>query len=565
MQKLWLKDFEYHIAAATREAAEALLRARAVQQLQEVERHFWVAVVTDGDQQVEAEVIITPGKIKAFACECWEEGRRLMCPHIAAALFKIRQYLNQKAQERQAQIQNAEEARARRLTVDNILANTAASELADFVRQYAERDNTFTLALKAHFAGKIANAEEHYTAVLRAALPGGSRAIPLKPAEVRRARLALDTLMAQINSDNTLAAFHMSLAVLHYLAERTALAEPPQQDWLLGYCQRALHYLTQSGSLAPEQRERVQLFLTDLFYQAPYPQALVTDTLRFLAQAARDENYYQRIRQLFDQAIYPIATPVLLLFGAALAERGQYDLLSRVLEAHFDEPDRVVTVLETLVRLNYTAAVLPAGMTLWKQERLPFGRQVALENLLLEAAVAAGDIATQTALLHRRFQRQGDAHTLERLRQISADQWPAEREHLLAQLRTQKANDRAAMLLAYEGDLGALAALMRENADLNALQHYEHLLLPQWTDFVRDTYVDALGRYLDEHFGKQAADHVREYLAALVKRGQATLAAQIAQALIDRFAERLYLPEELAESFPKGSRPTFVIPNLSNA
>ncbi len=537
------------------------MRAQAVRQLQEIERHFWVATIADGARQVEAEVIITPSKIKAFACECWPEGRRLMCPHIAAALVKIRQYLHQKAQEREAQTQAAEEARARRLSVDNILARAETADLAAFVRHYAERDATFSLALKAYFAGKVADSDEHYIAVLKSALPKDDKARQLRPTEMRRARLALDTLMAQANDEHPMAAFRISTAVLQQLAERTALAESPQRDEWLGYCRQALQRLTDSEHLAPEQREQAQHLLMKVFTQGSYPQELVLDTLRFLGRAARDESGYQHIRRQFDQAAYPIPTPVLLLFGAALAERRQPETLQRVLEAHLDEPERMAYILETLAQTGYHEATVSAGIMLLEKARLPLRQQLALESRLIASAETVGDTTRLASLLRRRFCRQGDAPTLTRLRQVSGTYWPAERERLLAELRERNAYDKAAIVLAEEKDLKALATLLRERADVNALQSYEDLFLPQHTDFVREIYAEALSRYLNEHFGKQSADHAREYLAALVQKGQQALAIQIAQTLVDRFPDRTYLPETLAEAFPKAQRPTFILPN----
>ena len=69
MQKLWLKDCEHHISAATWNTADELLQAGSVKALREVEKHFWVASVDAPDGIYEIEVMITPHKIKAFTCE----------------------------------------------------------------------------------------------------------------------------------------------------------------------------------------------------------------------------------------------------------------------------------------------------------------------------------------------------------------------------------------------------------------------------------------------------------------------------------------------------------------
>ncbi|MCS6929258.1 MAG: hypothetical protein NZM43_07165 [Saprospiraceae bacterium] len=561
MRKLRLNDFERYIPSSTWEGAEQLLRAQAVRRLQELERHFWVATVVDGDHQVEAEVIITPSKVKAFACECWEEGRRLMCSHIAAALVKIRQYLAQKALEREAQARAQEEARARRLNVGNILARADIGDLVAFVRKYAERDANFALALKAHFANVLSDTEDLFQAVLTSAFPPDSHDRALRPAEMRRARLALDMLMAR--ADQPLNTFRISMTVLKHLASRAALAAPPQRSEWLAYCRQALHRLTDLEQLTPEQHEQAYRLLADLFVLAPFPEELLPDTLLFLARSATDENNYLYLRRHFDQAAYPIPTPVLLSYGAALAERGQYDILRRILEVHLDEAERILAVLHTLARLGYHSAILPAGMVFLEKASLPGRQQIVLENLLVEAAQRSENQFYLAALLRQRFCRQGDEQTLEQLRRVSGAHWPAEREQLLTQLYAQEAWEKAATLLAQEGEIDALARLLRECANLDMLQQYEDLFLPCRPDFVREMYADLLGRYLTDHFGKQPVEYARQYVAALAQKGQRMLAIQIAQTLIDQFPERTSLAEGLAEAFPKSQRPVFIIPDPS--
>ncbi len=560
MQKLWLKDFEHHIAASTRQAAEALLQSRAVKRLHEVERHFWVATVLEQERPLEAEVIITPNKIKAFACECWEESRRSMCPHIAAALFKIRKYLAKKAQERREEAKAATQAQAKRLNLDDLLSDTSPGELVAFVRSYAEQDTTFALALKAHFIGKIAEGStEHFSALLKTALPEQIKGRALRPAEVRRARLVLDRLVEQAVTTHAAASFRLSAAILQYLAERTALAEAPQREWLSGYCRQALRLLIHNDRLSPEQREQARHLLLALFTHGPYPAELATDTLHFLAVAARDDAFYGHIYRQFEKADYPVPTPILLLLGAALAERRQYALLQRILQAHFAQADVIIEVLQMLARLPYAAALLPIGIALLEEETPSSRRQLDIENLLIETAEKAGQTEALAQLLRRRFCRQGDISTLTRLKQAGGANWPQERERLMADLRTQQAWDKLALLLAQEGEPEALADLLQECAALPLVQQYEHLFLPQQAEFICNMYLSALGHHLNTHFGRQAAEYARDHLAALVRKGHAPLASQIAQSLVERFPERLYLPEKLAEAFPLAHRPTFAL------
>ncbi|MBK9338688.1 MAG: hypothetical protein IPM98_20015 [Lewinellaceae bacterium] len=200
MQKLWLKNFEFQISPNTWNTAQDLVQAGAVRGLQEVEKHFWVASVMDGEQQYEIETIITPGKIKAFTCECWAEGRRLMCPHIAAGLFKVRQFLEQKTEARQVKESVVHQEKTGRLSVQNILESAEPEALSEFVRAYSRRDRDFALALKTWFAGAITDSDNPYLLVLDAALPRHAGTRALQNAEIRRLRNTLDDLENQLKN-----------------------------------------------------------------------------------------------------------------------------------------------------------------------------------------------------------------------------------------------------------------------------------------------------------------------------------------------------------------------------
>lgn len=171
MQKLWLKDFEHNISATTWEAADNIVLAGGVKALREVEKHFWVASVEDGEGTYEVETIITPHKIKAFTCECWTEGRRLMCPHIAAALFKLRQFLELKEEAKKARAEERATSELSRITVVNVLDKVTPEALAVFVQEYARRDRDFALALKTWFAGSVSNAENPFALILDSVIP----------------------------------------------------------------------------------------------------------------------------------------------------------------------------------------------------------------------------------------------------------------------------------------------------------------------------------------------------------------------------------------------------------
>jgi hypothetical protein len=136
----------------------------------------------------------------------------------------------------------------------------------------------------------------------------------------------------------------------------------------------------------------------------------------------------------------------------------------------------------------------------------------------------------------------------------TAEQWPHELELLLNALYQKNDAKNIAAVLAEEGDLVSLAALLEMQDDWAALQRYEDLFLPEDRFFVRTRYLQLLVVYLQDHFGRQASDFVRDRLASLVTKGQYDLVKEIITDLCLQFEERPTLSEELLELLPKPKR-----------
>lgn len=560
MQKLWLKNFEFQISPNTWNTAQDLVQAGAVRQLQEVEKHFWVATVADGELVYEVETIITPNKIKAFTCECWVEGRRLMCTHIAAALFKVRQFLEQKAEAREARVAVEQQENSGRLTVENLLKNAAPEEIAEFVRTYARRDRDFALALKTWFAGKVSDVDNPYLLALDAALPRYAVVRPLLPLDIRRLRNTLEGLERQIveasDAANASLVFQIATAVLQRTTPVLPKLEEQRREPLLHYCCAAVQHLLQLplDYLSPELRENRRAFFLAYLTRTDFPIELGYLILPFLSQSAVDDVFFAKIRDIFDRAPHPAPSVTLHLFLAALAQRRLPEAVTRVLQDYTELPAQAKDAILALYRFHYWEAALAAGEYFLEKKLLAVGQRREVEDALLAAAEKAGDRPRHAAYLRQRYRQYGHESILERLKILAGPDWPAERDRLLAELRDAGDFAKTAPLLAAEGDLDALAVLLKERRDLDALRQYEHLYWPVRTDFIRDCYLTELSAFLAEHFGKQASDYVREQLADLVRKGQILLAKEIVAALIARFPDRQTLPGELAAVFPKNKR-----------
>ena len=561
MQKLWLKNFEFHINPAVWNTAQDLVQAGGVKQLREVEKHFWVATVEDGELVFEVEAMITPHKIKAFTCECWAEGRRLMCAHVAAALFKVRQFLEQKAEARQARIEAQRSEELGRLTVQTVLANASLDDLTEFVREYARRDRDFSLALKTWFAASVEGVENTYALVLDAALPRNAGTKPLREPEFRRLRKTLDDLETQCRAAHEQGyfrtVFQITTALLHKLPNNILKIDDQRREQIVPYLQTALHRMIQipGDHLSPELRDKRRNFLFEYLASGNFPPELERELLRFLGQAASDEAIYLRIRDLYDQIPFPAPPAALYLFLTALAQRGMPEAVARVLEDFVPQPARIKEAVVALFYLHEWKATLLAGEAFLDKNIFNAGQRREIEDLLLLAAEKTNDTARQKAYLRQRYRQYGHPEIFQRLKTLAGADWPAERERLIAELHPEGKPDRLAPLFAAEGNLDALERLLAERKDLSLLRQFEDHFLPERKNFVRDHYVDILAAYLRDHFGRQASGQVREQLAGLIRKGQGSLAKEIILALIARFSDRHTLPEELAELFPKTNRP----------
>ena len=553
-QKLWLKDFEHHINAQTWIAAESLLQAGAVKNLREVEKHFWVALVASDEGHFETEIIITPHKIKAFTCECFGEGRRLMCPHVAASLLRLRQFLEQRAEERRAKAEQQENRERSRLTVQDALENATPEAVTEFVLEYARRDRDFALALKTWFAGLVTATENPYLLVLESVIPKGKN---FREPEFRRLRKTLDDLSMQADSGlalrNFQTAFQIDAAVLKKIGAFLPSNTENRYTTLLQYYQAALQQLLvlEKDQVAQEMRDLIWDLLFEQGRTGYLPLESQREVIRFLCKSARDAARFEEFNRLFDETPAPAPPFILHLFIVALAERGAATSVVRVLEDFHEQPEKVKNAILMLYYLHYWEAVTLAGEAFLKKEGLPTGWRRELEDILLFIAEQTGDLVRQRALLRQRFVQSGSFEFYEKLKRTSGADWPGIREELATTLQARGERHKLASMLALDQDLDALARLMQEETDIRQLQRFESHFLADNRSFVRDRYVALLGDYLSDHFGQPAAAHVRQQLATLLQKGEPELVREIILALTARYPDRPSLPDELAELFPK--------------
>lgn len=560
MLKRALKDFEFFISPTTWNTAQDLVQAGHVKNLREVEKNFWVSLVEDPEQggPYEVEVMITPQKIKAFTCECWSEGRRLMCPHIAAVLLRVRQYINQRTEERQLkQAENTTEKGSAKLNIPTLLAQVPPEALTEFVRDYARRDRDFSLAIKTWFASSLSDADNPWLLLLDTVTPKSGK---LREPEYRRLRKTLLDLESQLEKaleqGHYRRVFQLASAKMYKLRNLVLQAEEPRRGQLLYHYQLASKSLLElSGrDLSPELHDEIWTFVTDHAKNGVVPAESSRNVLKIITARTGEAAKFDRVNAWFDETPHPVPTFVLNLYLYTLALRSSPEAVKRVLNECAAQPAVVKDAIAQLYYLHAWDAAKHCGNAFLEQGLFNAGQTREIEDLMLMIAEKQQDTPLLMKLLGRRYLQSGQPEMLEKMKNAAGEKWQEEKIRLLEGMKSKGDLRAVASLLAAENDTLLLAAMLQEHPDLVLLQQFAAVLLPVHTKLIQEQYVHFLSDYLNEHFGPQAATWVHDQLQPLVKQGHTPLVKTIVGILVKQFPDRNTLSETLSELFQFNKR-----------
>lgn len=560
MQKRALKDFEFFISPTTWNTAQDLVQAGHVKNLREVEKNFWVSLVEDPENggPYEVEVMITPQKIKAFTCECWSEGRRLMCPHIGAVLLRVRQYINQRTEERQLkQAENTSEKGAAKLNIPSLLAQVPPEALTEFVRDYARRDRDFSLALKTWFAASLSDTENPWLLLLDTVTPKSGK---LREPEYRRLRKTLLDLESQLEKaleqGHYRRVFQMASAKMHKLRSLVLASEEPRRGQLLYHYQLASKSLLDltDHELSPELHDDIWTFVFEHVHKGVVPPESSRDVLKIIAARTGEAAKFDRVSSWFDETPHPAPPFLLYLYLYTLSLHSRPEAVKRVLNDYAAQPSVVKDAVAQLYYLHAWDAAKFCGQAFLEQGLFNTGQTREMEDLLLLIAEKQNDTSLLMQLLGRRYLQSGQTEVLEKMKKAAGAKWQKEKMKLLEGMKSKGDLRAVAGLLAAENDTLLLAALLQEHPDHLLMQKYASVLLPTHAKLVQEQYVQFLGDYLNEHFGPQAATWVSEQLRPLVKQGETALVKTIVAILVKQFPDRTTLSETLSELFQPNNR-----------
>jgi hypothetical protein len=558
MAKLSLAEFEKYQSNALVQQASDWVHSGRVTGLQEVERHFWVAKVRDEDQTYETELILTPSKISAYACECWTSPRKRMCVHIIASLLLLRRFFQQKTLEnwKKNEEKKQEPPGLAKIPLQVILDRVDPVLLKDFLKEYARKNPDLGIALKTRFADVLEESSNPFLGVLNSLLPKNKA--PLKPAQHRlliRTINELSIRMEEEKSENDLTtSYKIATALLSALVPWIPLVEDPARTQLVQYCKNAftaLDYLRVHPLFSPALKEEIWRELFSILKQYPLPNELRRPVLvPFSAWLKEEPKRIEMLPEWGEEEASTSATLTLLHLLIA----AQQDNLVRIqqaapllLHASLNALSAQEAVLE-LYHAGFLAAADRLADTLAGMD-LSAGQTAEFRRIRMSIAEKTGNITEQIVLLTPSFLDSGSPELLLQIRQLAGERWGEVFERLLAAAKKEGNSARVSQLLDDSGDAVRLLEWYKTHESLEHLLAFSKSLTDSQ---LADLALPPLTMHLTTHFGRPGALFVQDALHQWLQQGRRNMVRQLIQQLVTAFPDRTGLKDTLEEVFMVG-------------
>ncbi|NJL74085.1 MAG: hypothetical protein HC892_02590 [Saprospiraceae bacterium] len=554
-----LLQLEQHIADDFLVPGEQLFEEDKVRQLQESEKHLWLAEVAT---QFEVEVKISPSKVMDGSCDCKTFSEFGVCEHFVATLFALRKLLAQ----RKPSIPKKEEVQppSDKFTTASILKQIDEAMLKEFVRQYAHRDRNFALALKTKFVGvvQVADNKEKYLHILDDAIKssrkknksfsqrGEQKIIKITQDLLDQAEAAFSEAhfitvvwiaqaivekmtpiirKMEYSAKETLSAIEQAFSILQRILERQPAPALLEELWeyTVQECQKITYRINE---------------IIPLFY-------------RFLTQLATHLNRRTEALQLLEQLSMqsPFTeknyTRLQIARVAILEQLGRNTEAQKIIHNNLSHPDLLLyATLQATKREDWQEAKFLSDAGL--QRLLPFNIKQQLEDVRLELAHREGDWVLQAQLSKQRLLETFEWHYFELFKKAAHHNWQDTLEELLIDIEktgySSAKRDFIAALYAEERKFEALLAYIQKLQSLDILDQYARLLISVYPSAVYDLYRTMIYTYLEQHLGRQASKRVQQKLAHLYQIGATDLAEEIISTLKATYPERHTLMEALS-------------------
>lgn len=536
--------------------AEALLDLSAVRELKQLERHFWLAHVAEGDHSHEVELKTAPGRLKDATCECEEYRKKGICPHILAAVMLIRKRTATTPKPER----KARKTPVGKLTTSVILDEVPTGELLDFIKSYAQKNRNFELALKAHFASAVSRLDsaEKYMDLLEANMAMGRKsdrnftprgAQNLLKLVKELLQQAKDTLL-QRDYNETWLILQSILLKLPPVLNKSGDGKEDLFEELLETL-KLIHKLAEQPT-APELKNALWNFFLEessrLVYRNHGLDIAFFQILGLLND--EEEKTLQVCRRILDQLqsyeeenreIHPLIFQYLSLTSSGLHHT--------LLRHSYGRVEEIIPAIELalLSRMPETAKILlEFSLTL---SISPLIKQ-SLQDLHLEIARQIKDKNLEVRLLIQKISDTYDIQDYHHIKSLEKEGVVWDPAALIQTLKkdasTEEQYDCVATILAEEGRLDALLDWVTESKSVEVLLNHDHHLLPKYQEQLVNLYKNWLSDFLDAHIGPVPARKIGRIINHFKSIQADELVHQLINYLKTHYPKRHTLMEELA-------------------
>jgi len=552
-----IKDIELFIEDEIVEAGELLLDINSTFSVSEIEKNLWVTTLKEGGQSFEVEIQMHYKKVKAYTCDCEMYATHELCPHITATLLWLRKNKTKTAPPKvRKRVSNPT-----KLTTNNILQNIKHKDLMTFVKQYARTNKAFSIALKARFTSDInfLATEDKYHQLLNSVLSPkksinhlGKRFLAQIESVIKE---VIQQIADQLALDNHAEAF-IILKVLFDRLHTISLSKRTDLEPLNGHLNEGLRMLSSitKREIAPQLNFEIWEYGLKAWKDEDYfGHAAKWNLFQILERLAIEK---VRKKELLESLLHHMNSidkeddhRIMLLVAQMRLHNqlGEEDHVNMLLEEHLSEPLILLSAIAEAKRSEDWTRVLALakfGESLKMEEAL----SIQLDETLLEVAKAKKDQPTQKKMAKKLFLK---TFQFKYLLSLNLSTQPSLYAQLIEELSdlpySLNQRDAIAKLHSQSQNQAGLLNYLKEAQSLDLLKAYGASLIHDQKEEVYQLYRDLLAQYLKQHFGKQAANRITDFIFHLKGIRATDLAAELIERFRKEYSDRDSLIQELAQ------------------
>lgn len=539
---LYLKNIEQNIEETLWLRGESLFDTEGTfKKTTKISKTLWNIILEDG-KEFEVEILLRSNKPK-FTCECdnfYELGN---CKHIVASLIHIKEEIasQELAREKAKAKENLRKAREAKYNVKSILEKAHPEELKRFVRAYANMENSFSLALKGHFANKmdLDNNDQKYKQLLDAAIkPKNFKHLNLSTTEKKDFYRLVDSLSSQAEDCITLKQFRECKYILMHVIDKIFYVRknynhnPKRLESKEIEILKFLSELLQE-KMPPELKTEIYgniLELINRSYFVPADKNIIEATVSNLDYNSDD------VADFIDKLIPTINDKNETNFNYLACCLYLYPKHSLVLDKIISEVklDKLISTLQHLHKLNHIPLLILILDGLKKQKVEAKALNILACKVYFEAKLV------KKGLPYLKNMLEDDKDNSLAIGMVNFIDEELQEENIDELNKIFKNTEQYDLLKFYKNtqQLEKIAEELKGGSDLSLLWEYDGLLLDLGEELLFDLYLETSKAHLNNYIGAAGRDAILTSLNRLNNLGLKKMKRKLQDEIKSEFSHR---------------------------